>query len=161
MMKKLARAAAPLLTAVALLLGGCQANTSGTDEHGFGAHLTVDMRISENLQIGKENSFSVVVEENGKPYGSFYKASFMIWPEDGSSPAVTAEGVQTAPGVYTVTQPLAKEGVYRVNFSGVSAQYEIMPAKRFAIGAKAIQQLAELEKQKDTAPAAAPAGHHH
>ncbi|MCM3747974.1 FixH family protein [Paenibacillus pasadenensis] len=161
MMKKLARAAAPLLTATALLLGGCQANTSGTDEKGFGAHLTVDLQIPEKLQIGKENSFSVVVEENGKPYNGFYKSSFMIWPEDGSSHAVSAEAVQSAPGIYTIKQPLEKEGVYRIKFSGISTEYEIMPAKRFAIGSKAIEHLAELEKQKDAAPAAAPAGHHH
>ncbi|SDT27913.1 hypothetical protein SAMN05444162_3655 [Paenibacillaceae bacterium GAS479] len=160
MKKKMTLVGIALLASASLLLGGCQANTSGQDDKGMIPHLTVDLQIPDKLQPGEASRFTILVEENGKPYDEFYKTSFQFWPEDGSSPAVNAEAKLTAPGTYTVTQPAGTEGVYRVKFSGVSTEYEIMPSKRFAIGANAIEHLAELEKQSDAAPAAPAAPHH-
>ncbi|MGN7454692.1 FixH family protein [Paenibacillus pasadenensis] len=158
---RIAIAASALLAGASMLLAGCQADTSGLDDKGFKPHLTVDLQLPEQLEQGQEGRFAIVVKENGEPYDGFYQARFQLWPEDGSSAPVTAQAEKTAPGTYSFVQAIGPEGVYRIKFSGVSADYEIMPSKRFAIGSEAVEALAEMEKAGAAAAVPAPAGHHH
>ncbi|KKC46449.1 hypothetical protein VE23_03895 [Paenibacillus sp. D9] len=160
-MKRKKRIAGMMIAASSLLFSGCTADMSGRDANGFIPHLSVDMKVPTDLKLGMDKTFSIQVEENGKPYEGFYKAQFQFWPEDGSSPPLTVPGVMSSPGCYTASPAFDKEGVYRVKFSGISAEYEIMPAKRFAIGAQASKHLTELEKQENDAPSTPAAGGHH
>ncbi|QJC53012.1 hypothetical protein HGI30_16495 [Paenibacillus albicereus] len=157
---RIALAAGTLLAGASLLLAGCQADTSGLDDKGFKPHLTVDLQLPKQLEPGQEGRFSIVVKKGGEPYDGFYQARFQLWPEDGSSPPVTVQAEKAAPGTYAVTRPLGAEGVYRIKFNGISAEYEIMPSKRFAIGAHAVETLAEMEKA-GAAPALPSPGPHH
>jgi len=158
--RRLYKSALPLL--LVLLLCGCSAKAAEVDESGLPPHLTVNLHLPEKVEIGKPNLFSVEVQKSGKPMINADQAQFIIWQEDDQSSAVTIQAEQLSPGVYTVTHPITEEGLYVVQSRIRFANDQVMPAKRFAIGNHAIEQLAILESaQHSGEPAPAESGHHH
>lgn len=161
------RIAATALIAIllAVLLSGCTANDSATDESGLLPHLTVDLQIPEQLQAGTEGTFTMIVRQNGEPFeAGADSAAFEIWPEGQRENSITIASKLDGSGVYTASPTLDGEGIYVVRCRVSSRDYEVMPSKRFAIGEDAVSQLAMLEKQvssEDPAPGSGDGGHHH
>ncbi|MGO4542861.1 FixH family protein [Paenibacillus sp. 2TAB19] len=144
-----------------LLFCGCTVKTTATDESGLPPHLTVDLHVPDEWILGKPSLFSVEVTKSSKPVQNAEKAEFVIWLEGNKESAITIAAKEESPGVYSVTHTLNEEGLYVVQSRINSANEQVMPAKRFAIGAHAIEQLAVLEEaQRSGTPAAPAVGHH-
>jgi len=150
----------PLL--LIILLCGCTAKTAETDESGLPPHLTVHLQLPEQILSNTPSVFSVAVSKSGEPLKNAVKAEFIIWKEGHKESAMTMNAVESSPGVYSITKQINEEGLYVVQSRISSADEQVMPAKRFAIGAHAIEQLAVLEEaQKSGVSAPAESGHHH
>lgn len=150
----------PLL--LIILLCGCTAKTAEADESGLPPHLTVHLQLPEHIQSNTPTVFSVAVSKGGEPLKSADKAEFVIWKEGHKESAMIMNAVESSPGVYSITKQISEEGLYVVQSRISSADGQVMPAKRFAIGASAVEQLAVLEEaQKSGVSAPAENGHHH
>ncbi|MBD2870216.1 FixH family protein [Paenibacillus arenilitoris] len=151
----------PLLLVLALC--GCTANTTETDENGLRPHVTVDLSLPEKPETGIPGLYFVKVSKSGKPLRHAEQADFVIWPEGKEESAVTVKAEETSPGVYSVSHTIEVEGIYLIQ-SRINADGEqVMPAKRIAIGAHAVEQLAVMEaaQKSGTAAPADAGGHHH
>lgn len=150
---------------LAVLLGGCTANVGSTDERGLLPHLTVDLQIPTQVHAGTKSTFKMVVRLNGEPFeAAADSAAFTIWPEGQRESSITIPGKPDGAGVYTASAALDDEGIYVVRCRFSSTDYEVMPAKRFAIGEDAVNRLVMLEKQESPdapAPGGRDGGHYH
>ena len=149
----------PLL--LAALLCGCTAKAAATDESGLPPHLTVNLHLPAKLETGAQSVFTVEVLKGGKPLENADKAEFIIWPEGKKEASVTVKANEASPGVYTVSHTITEEGLYVVQSRISAANEQVMPAKRFAVGADAIERLALLESATETGAAAAAKSKHH
>ncbi|MDF2837552.1 MAG: hypothetical protein K0Q63_3192 [Paenibacillus sp.] len=138
-------AAAAILAS--LLLGACTAQTGVADENGILPHLSADLQIPGQLTLHESETFSVVLEQNGKHVDAD-SIRFEIWPEGRRDRSHTMEGVQTKEGTYSAEYRFEVEGIYVIRGWVKSGALEVMPAKRFAIGEDAVLQLAALEAQE-------------
>ncbi|RXZ82917.1 hypothetical protein EBB07_08350 [Paenibacillaceae bacterium] len=144
-----------------LLLSGCTASVNTADEQGLLPHLTVDLQVPNPVQPGVEYRFTIVVQQDGQPIEAD-KVTFEFWPEGVREDSIAMMGMRDGAGTYFINQTMPGEGVYVVRSLVSSANYEVMPAKRFAIGEEAVKQLALLEDQEASAvPAPSGGGHHH
>jgi hypothetical protein len=137
-----------MILSVILLLGilvsGCTTKTSETDENGFLSHLTVDLHLPKQLELGSKSDFSVEVFKNSRPFERAEQAEFIFWPEGNKEEAITVKTTESSPGVYSVSHSVTKEGIYLVQ-SRISAKNEkVLPIKRFAVGSKAVEQLIQM-----------------
>ncbi|WP_138751409.1 FixH family protein [Paenibacillus sinopodophylli] len=149
----------PLL--LTLMLCGCTANTTQTDESGLPPHLSVNLHLPNKLNIGIPQVFSVEVSKSNKPLEQAEAAEFVIWQEDKKESAVTLAADEQSPGLYSVSYVIDTEGVYYVQARMKFEDGQVMPTKRFAIGDHAIERLIQLESaQHSDAPAPAAGGHH-
>lgn len=143
------------------LLCGCTAKTSEVDESGLTPHLSVNLKLPEQLEADIPSIFSVEVTKSGKPLENAEQAEFVIWPEGEESSTVTIQAEESLPGTYSATYLINEEGLYVIQSRIRSANEQVMPAKRFAIGTHAIERLALLEStQHSSAPLPAEGGHH-
>ncbi|MGO4544120.1 FixH family protein [Paenibacillus sp. 2TAB23] len=143
------------------LLCGCTAKALEVDESGLPPHLSVNLKLPEQLEMDNPSIFSVEVTKSGEPLENADQAEFVIWPEDDESSAATIQAEESSPGTYSVTYSISEEGLYVIQSRIRSANEKIMPAKRFAIGTHAIERLALLEStQHSGAPLPAESGHH-
>ncbi|GIQ69559.1 hypothetical protein DUZ99_18700 [Xylanibacillus composti] len=154
-----------MLLSACLLLSGCTANVSSTDENGLLPHLTVDLQVPELIEAGQNAMFTILVQENGQPYEDAEHVEFEIWPVDHRQDGVTVTGEQVAPGTYTASSIIAEEGLYMIQCRIISEEYAVMPAKHFAIGEAAVHQLLELQEQAkagvSVGNSSGSGGHHH
>lgn len=153
-------AAAAILAS--LLLGACTAQTDLSDENGILPHLSADLQIPGELSLHERDTFSVVLEQNGKHVNAD-SIRFEVWPEGQRDGAHTVEGVRTREGTYSAEYRFEVEGIYIIRGWVKSGALEVMPAKRFAIGEDAVLQLAALEAQESQSGTSAEgsAGHDH
>jgi hypothetical protein len=143
-----------VLLGVILLLGvlssGCTAKIAETDENGLPAHLTVDLHLPKQLDLGSKSNFSVEVFKNNQPLEHAEQAEFIFWPEGNREAAVTVKATESSPGVYSASHSITMEGIYLVQ-SSISAKNEkVLPIKRFAVGSKAVEQLIQMESTKES-----------
>ncbi len=138
-----------------VIVSGCTAKIAETDESGLPPHLTVDLHLPKQLDLGSESSFSVEVFKNNRPLEHAEKAEFIFWPEGNREAAVTVKATESSPGVYSVSHSISNEGIYLVQ-SRISAKNEkVLPIKRFAVGSKAVEQLIQMKSAKESS------GHSH
>lgn len=115
----------------------------------------------KSFEKGSSNVFSVAVSKSNKPLEHANTAEFVIWREDGKDSAITLKAEETSPGLYTAAYVIDEDGVYYVQSRIKFADAQVLPTKRFAVGASAIERLAQLEStQHSDAPAPAAGGHH-
>ncbi|WP_141501110.1 FixH family protein [Paenibacillus luteus] len=142
-------------------LCSCTATASDVDESGLPPHLSVNLKLPEQLEADIPSIFSVEVTKSGKPLEDADQAEFVIWSEDDDSSTVTIHAEESSPGIYSVTYSISEEGLYVVQSRIRSANEQVMPAKRFALGTQAIERLAFLESaQHSGATLPADGGHH-
>lgn len=151
--------------AALLLLGACTAQTGNVDEHGLRPHLNVDLQIPKELNLHQDETFTIKLTQGGKPATAEF-VTFEFWPEGQPEQKVSAQGAPTSAdsGVYTAQYAMPDNGIYVVRCLVTSGSMEAMPAKRFAMGEKAVLHLAEAEKQESAGNSGegdAAAGHHH
>ncbi|WP_260405697.1 FixH family protein [Paenibacillus sp. 598K] len=145
----------------ALLLAGCTAQTGDVDEHGLRPHLRVDLQLPEQLAVGETAAFMLDVTRGDEPVVAD-AVRFVLWPETAPEQRTELAAAPDAPGRYSVAYRLPAEGVYVIRAYVEADKLEAMPAKRFAIGADAVLELAALEAaQAGAAPATGGGGHHH
>ncbi|WP_168735910.1 FixH family protein [Cohnella fermenti] len=152
------------LAMLLIALGGCTSNTEGLDENGLKPHLTVDLKVEAPADVLAEVPLSVEVKKSGEPLVQAEKAEFVVWPDGDSEHAVTIAASEQSPGVYTANYAFGTEGMYIVQSRVSSGNLEVMPAKRIAIGAAAVEALEQLEgagEGEGEAAQAASEGHHH
>ncbi|WP_238651812.1 FixH family protein [Paenibacillus piscarius] len=142
------------------LLCGCTAKVAETDESGIPPHISVDLVLPEDLEMGSSNVFSIKVSKSNEPLAHAEKAEFVLWKENNKDAAVTIQANESSPGLYSASYVIEEEGLYFVQSRIKFLDAQVMPTKRFAIGAQALERLAQLENaQPNDAPAPA-AGHH-
>jgi hypothetical protein len=138
-----------VLLLIGVCLTGCTAKITETDESGLPPHLTVEMHLPKQLEIGSKNNFSVEVFKNNQPLEHAELAEFIFWPEGNKEAAITVKATESSPGVYLVSHSITQEGIYLVQ-SRISAKNEkVLPIKRFAVGSKAVEQLIQMESAKE------------
>ena len=152
------RAIAGLLLG-ALLLAGCTAQTGEVDEHGLRPHLTVDLQLPEQLAVGETAAFMLDVARGGEPVTAD-AIRFVLWPEAAPEQREELAAAPDAPGRYSAAYRLPTEGVYVIRAYVEAAELEAMPAKRFAVGADAVLELAALEAAQAGSAPASGGGHH-
>lgn len=136
----------------ALLLGGCTAQTGEVDELGLLPHLTVDLQLPEQVTIGETATFAIDIARRGQPVAAD-AVRFVLWPEAAPEHQIELAAAQDVPGRYSASYQLPEEGVYVVRALVEADELQAMPAKRFAIGADAVLELAALEAaQSGAAP---------
>ncbi|WP_082110776.1 FixH family protein [Paenibacillus algorifonticola] len=144
-----------------LLLCGCTTKATQTDESGLPPHLSVNLQLPKLFETGSSNVFAVEVSKSNKPLEHADTAEFVIWREDDKDSAITIKADESSPGLYSASYVIDEEGLYFVQSRIKFADAQVMPTKRFAIGAHAIERLAQLESaQHSDAPAPAAGGHH-
>ncbi|ANE45481.1 hypothetical protein SY83_03145 [Paenibacillus swuensis] len=131
-----------------LVLSGCTANLAETDESGLPPHLTVDLHLPKQLEVGASSHYTVEVFNNKQPLADAEQVEFVFWREGKRNSAVTVPAAESSPGVYTVSHILAEEGIYLVQSRVVAASGMVVPIKRIAVGGEAVKQLIELEEAK-------------
>jgi len=145
----------------ALLLGGCTAQTGEVDELGLRPHLTVDLQLPAQATVGETSTFAIDIARRGQPVTAD-AVRFVLWPETAPEHQTELAAAQEAPGRYSASYQLPEEGVYVVRALVEADELQAMPAKRFAIGADAVLELAALEaSQSGAAPSGGGAGGHH
>lgn len=150
----------PLLT-ILLLLCGCTAKATQTDGSGLPPHMSVNLQLPNKLETGISSVFSVEVSKSNKPLEKANEAEFIIWPEDHEESAVTIQAEERSAGLYSASYVIEQEGLYLVQSRIKFDDEQVMPTKRFAIGAYAIERLAQLESaQHSGGPPPAAGGHH-
>ena len=142
------------------LLSGCTAKVAPTDESGLQPHISVDLVLPNDLEIGKSNVFSIKVSKSNEPLEHAEAAEFVIWEENHKESAVTIKANEASPGIYSASYAIEAEGLYLVQSRIKFTDAQVMPTKRFAIGAQALERLAQLESaQPNNVPFPA-TGHH-
>ncbi|MEK3884519.1 FixH family protein [Paenibacillus sp. PL2-23] len=143
-------------------LSACTAKTpEGTDEKGLHPHVTIDMRMPDRFQVGVDSAFTVEVKKNGELVTGAEYAEFLFWPDGHKDDAIAVPAVESSPGIYSAPYAAPEEGIYVVQTKVQSGDDLIMPAKRFAIGTHAVEQLIQLEEAQQSGEAAPEAGGHH
>ncbi|MBP1989519.1 FixH family protein [Paenibacillus eucommiae] len=148
---------------IVAILGGCTANVSSADKNGLIPHLTVDLQVAANIESGDVRTFSIEVKQGDQPFEDAEQVEFEVWPEENKEATMILSGQKKGPGIYSVNQTFAEEGLYIVKCRVTSKDYQLMPSKRFAVGDVALQQLVIKEQQSEPG-ALAPTetgGHHH
>ncbi|OAS15071.1 hypothetical protein [Paenibacillus oryzisoli] len=141
------------------VLPGCTAKIAETGENGLRAHLTVDMHLPKQLELNTKRDYSIEILKNNEPQKNAEQAEFVFWPEGNKEAAITLKATETAPGMYSVSHSIEKEGIYLVQ-SRVSVKNEkVYPIKRFAVGATAVEQLIQMESAKESSEDSH-SGHH-
>ncbi|QGQ97712.1 hypothetical protein EHS13_23875 [Paenibacillus psychroresistens] len=132
-----------------VLLSGCAMKIAEIDESGLPTHLTVEVHLPKHLDLNSKNDFSVEVFKNNRPLEHAEQAEFIFWPEGNREAAIVVKATESSPGVYSVSHSITKEGIYLVQ-SRISVQNErVLPIKRFAVGSKAVEQLIQMENEKE------------
>ncbi|MFB9328742.1 FixH family protein [Paenibacillus aurantiacus] len=144
---------------LSVLLFGCTANIPELDESGLPSHLTVKLQLPKQLEVGADSDFSVEVFKGGEPVGGAAQADFVFWPEGQRDAAVTVKAAETSPGVYSVSHRIQEEGIYYVQSLIDTNGDKVLPTKRIAVGAKAVEQLIAMENAAKP-DEAAHGGHH-
>lgn len=142
-----------------IILSSCTTDVADTDERGFSPHLTVDLQIPANIELQQIVVLKLDVKKSGKPFEQAELAEFIIWSENKMDQAVTVKASESSPGLYEAEHVFSEDGIYILKSHVASSNLEVMPAKRIAIGAEAIERIAALE-QHETGESESSANHH-
>lgn len=148
------------LTLILLLMSGCTVQKTTFDVHGFPPYVTVDMSFEPLVQPNKQTILTAKVSNGGEATTIPSLATFAVWPEGQPEHAIQVEAEQTTEGTFTAPYTFAAEGLYVVQFHYKNDTEEVLPAKRLAVGAQAIEQLATLEKAAENSDASSGASEH-
>ncbi|MHA7963929.1 hypothetical protein ACX93W_07280 [Paenibacillus sp. CAU 1782] len=163
MLKSRGLCAVIALSFAALLLGACTAQTGTIDEKGLRPHLNVDLQIPEKLELHKTSQFRVEVLQGGKP-AAVDEVIFELWPEEQVDQLISLKGNKIDDGIYGVDYEILENGLYRLKSRITAGELEVFPAKRFAVGEKAVLELAAIEDQEaldNQGSNQSTGGHHH
>jgi hypothetical protein len=150
----------PILIILLLFLSACTASFSAIDESGLQPHLNVDLQIPKQLSTSTTGRFSITIQHQDGMPAPAERVMFEIWPEGRQDERISIPGTAIGEGQYAIDHQLMEQGIYVVQCFVSSGDYEVMPAKRFAIGEEAVHQLAALEAEETSDEPVVNGGHH-